>query len=61
MHPVTGEVLGRKVRQGETEGAFFWLDIFEKTDFKEFIKKQFTIGYKSEVSMDEIVDETPGE
>ena len=60
-HPVTGEVLGRKVRQGETEGAFFWLDIFEKTDFKEFIKKQFTIGYKSEVSMDEIVDETPGE
>ena len=61
MHPVTGEVLGRKVRQGETEGAFFWLDIFEKTDFKEFIKKQFTIGYKSEVSMDEIVDETSGE
>lgn len=61
MHPVTGEVLGRKVRQGETEGAFFWLDIFEKTDFKEFIKKQFTIGYKSEVSMDEIVDETAGE
>ena len=61
LHPVTGEVLGRKVRQGETEGAFFWLDIFEKTDFKEFIKKQFTIGYKSEVSMDRIVDETPGE
>ena len=61
LHPVTGEVLGGKVRQGETEGAFFWLDIFEKTDFKEFIKKQFTIGYKSEVSMDEIVDETPGE
>ena len=61
LHPVTGEVLGGKVRQAETEGAFFWLDIFEKTDFKEFIKKQFTIGYKSEVSMDEIVDETPGE
>ena len=61
MHPVTGEVLGRKARHAETEAAMFWLDIFEKTDFKEFIKKQFTIGYKSEVSMDEIVDEAPGE
>ena len=52
----TGE-LGQKVRYGDTLGQFFWIDIFDKTDFKEFVKKQYSIGYKSEVSMDEIVEE----
>ena len=52
----TGE-LGTKVRYGDTLGQFFWIDIFNKTDFKEFVKKQYSIGYKSEVSMDEIVEE----
>ena len=52
----TGE-LGNKVRYGDTLGQFFWIDIFNKTDFKEFVKKQYSIGYKSEVSMDEIVEE----
>ena len=52
----TGE-LGQKVRYGDTLGQFFWIDIFNKTDFKEFVKKQYSIGYKSEVSMDEIVEE----
>ena len=52
----TGE-LGHKVRYGDTLGQFFWIDIFNKTDFKEFVKKQYSIGYKSEVSMDEIVEE----
>ena len=52
----TGE-LGPKVRYGDTLGQFFWIDIFNKTDFKEFVKKQYSIGYKSEVSMDEIVEE----
>ena len=52
----TGE-LGQKVRYGDTLGQFFWVDIFNKTDFKEFVKKQYSIGYKSEVSMDEIVEE----
>ena len=53
----TGE-LGNKVRYGDTLGQFFWIDIFEKTDFKEFVKKQYSIGYKEQVSMDEIVEET---
>ena len=53
----TGE-LGQKVRYGDTLGQFFWIDIFEKTDFKEFVKKQYSIGYKEQVSMDEIVEET---
>ena len=52
----TGE-LGNKVRYGDTLGQFFWIDIFEKTDFKEFVKKQYSIGYKEQVSMDEIVEE----
>ena len=53
----TGE-LGNKVRYGDTFGQFFWIDIFNKTDFKEFVKKQYSIGYKEQVSMDEIVEET---
>ena len=53
----TGE-LGNKVRYGDTLGQFFWIDIFNKTDFKEFVKKQYSIGYKEQVSMDEIVEET---
>ena len=53
----TGE-LGQKVRYGDTLGQFFWIDIFNKTDFKEFVKKQYSIGYKEQVSMDEIVEET---
>jgi len=53
----TGE-LGNKVRYGDTLGQFFWVDIFGKTDFKEFVKKQYSIGYKEQVSMDEIVEET---
>ena len=52
----TGE-LGNKVRYGDTLGQFFWIDIFNKTDFKEFVKKQYSIGYKEQVSMDEIVEE----
>ena len=41
----TGE-LGQKVRYGDTLGQFFWIDIFNKTDLKEFVKKQYSIGYK---------------
>ena len=52
----TGE-LGQKVRYGDTLGQFFWIDIFNKTDFKEFVKKQYSIGYKEQVSMDEIVED----
>lgn len=51
----TGEV-GGKVRQAQTIEKEFWDPIFEQTDFKEFIKKQYSIGYKEQVSMDEIVE-----
>lgn len=51
----TGEV-GGKVRYDQTLEKEFWEPIFAETDFKEFLKKQYSIGYKSEVDMDDIVD-----
>ena len=50
-----GEEAG-KVRYDQTLEKEFWDPIFAKTDFKEFVKKQYTIGFKEQVSMDEIVD-----
>ena len=52
----TGEV-GGKVIHDQTLEKEFWDPIFAETDFKEFIKKQYTIGHKEQVSMDEIVEE----
>lgn len=46
----TGELMDPKVRQKDTLEQDFWQPILEETDFKEFVKKQFTIGYKSEIS-----------
>jgi len=52
----TGEI-GQKVRHDFTLEHEFWEPIFSNTNFKEFIKKQYTIGHKDQVSMDEIVEE----
>ena len=52
----TGEI-GTKVRYDQTLEADFWDPIFANTGFKEFVKKQYTIGYKAEVDMDAIVME----
>ena len=46
-----------KVREAETLKEEFWQPLFSETDFKEFIKKQYSIGYTEQVSMDEIVTE----
>ena len=46
----------KKVRQAGTLEKEFWDPIFLNTDFKDFIKKQFTIGYKSDIDMDEILE-----
>ena len=53
----TGEI-GAKVRYDQTLEKEFWDPIFTNSDFKEFVKKQYTIGYQSMVSMEDIVDET---
>jgi RecA/RadA recombinase len=53
INPATGELLiTTKVRESETLKEEFWLPIFAKTDFKEFVKKHYTIGYKSELDTD---------
>ena len=53
----TGELMDAKVREKDTIKEEFWTPLFENTDFKEFIKKQYSIGADSLVSMDEIVEE----
>ena len=55
----TGEV-GSKVRYDVTLSKSFWDPIFNDTDFKEFLKKQYSIGHQSLVSMDEIVEGADG-
>ena len=55
----TGEV-GSKVRYDVTNDQAFWDPVFADTDFKEFLKKQYQIGFKSLVSMDDIVESDDG-
>ena len=51
MDPKTGEVLSaNKVREAETLKEEFWKPVFETTDFKEFVKSHYTIGYKSKIN-----------
>ena len=55
----TGEV-GPKVRHDVTNDKSFWDPVFADTDFKEFLKKQYSIGHQSLVDMDEIVEGADG-
>lgn len=47
----TGEV-GNKVRMKETLEPEFWQPIFEETDFKEFIRRQYQFGAGAEPEID---------
>jgi len=53
----TGEVSDKKVREAGTLEESFWKPIFDTTDFAEFIKKQYTIGYQTEVDMEELLEQ----
>ena len=53
----TGELIGSKVRMADTLTEEFWQPIFDETDFKEFVKKAYTIGYKADVNMDEVLED----
>jgi len=55
----SGEI-GAKVRYDQTLDKSFWDSIFAETDFKDFLKKQYSIGHQSLVDMDEIVEEAYG-
>ena len=55
----TGEV-GGKVRHDVTLDKSFWQPVFDNSDFKDFLKKQYSIGHQSVVDMDEIVESVDG-
>ena len=48
----TGEVLEPKVREAQTLEADFWKPILSSDMFKEFVKKHYTIGYRSDIEGD---------
>jgi len=45
VNPATGEVEESKVREKATLEEEFWKPILALPDFKEFLKRKFTIGY----------------
>lgn len=51
----TGEMNEPNVREKDTLKAEFWKDILETDKFKDFVRKQYQIGNKSVVNMDDIV------
>lgn len=53
----TGEVEDKNFREAQTLSEEFWTPIFESTNFKEFVKNQFTIGHKSMIEGDLLSDE----
>ena len=53
----TGEVEDKNYREAQTLDEEFWAPIFENTNFKEFVKNQYTIGYKSMIEGDVLSDE----
>lgn len=56
VDPKTGELLSGKVRMTDTLTKDFWTPIFEQTDFKDFVQKQYSIGHESLVDMEDIVE-----
>ena len=44
-NPSTGEIEDSKVREKATLEKEFWDPIFAQPEFKEFVKRKFTIGY----------------
>ena len=52
----TGELLDPKVRQSQTLEEEFWSPVFEFSDFKDFVEKQYKIGLPTQVDPDTIVE-----
>ena len=45
----SGEMIGSKLREKDTLTGEFWNPIFADTDFKDFVKNQYSIGLSSKV------------
>ena len=52
----TGELVDPKVRQAQTLEEEFWSPVFEFSDFKDFVEKQYKIGLPTQVDPDTIVE-----
>ena len=46
-----------KVREVGTLEEDFWEPIFKDNDFKDFIKRQYSIGHTAPVDMEEIAED----
>ena len=63
VDPSTGEIISDKLMRAKevNDNGNFWRMIFEKTDFKEFIRMNFTIGASGSIMREEdsvpLVDE----
>ena len=53
MNPATGEELSGNVRMKDTLKKEFWDNVFEETDFKEYVEKTFKVGTVEMVAPDE--------
>ena len=53
----TGEVEEKNFREAQTLSEEFWEPMLSNPAFKESVKKMFTIGHKSDVNMDVLLDE----
>ena len=53
----TGEFIGQKYREKDTLTEQFWQPIFDETDFKEFVRKQYSVGHASLIDPDSIVEQ----
>lgn len=46
----TGELIGAKMREKDTRTPELWDAIFKETDFKEFVKRAYKLGYADNIS-----------
>jgi RecA/RadA recombinase len=53
----TGEIVGQKYREADTNSKEFWDDILNSKKFKEYIEKRFTIGYGNIMEETSVLEE----
>lgn len=53
----TGEVIGNKCREKDTMNAEFWEPIFQDSDFKDCVRKLYSIDQVSEIDATTILEE----
>jgi RecA/RadA recombinase len=53
----TGEIIGQKFREADTNTKEFWNDVLKDSKFKEFIKKRFSIGYGNIMEETSVLEE----